>query len=437
MFARTKKELKGVPNRMERLFTRNNLAQEERMDKQLAVALRIIEVLEQNGYEAYLVGGCVRDRLMKRQPQDYDVATNARPEEVLRIFPRSIPTGIKHGTVTVVEEEIPIEVTTFRVEGKYEDHRRPSEVRFVSSLKEDLARRDFTINAMAEDRHGRVYDYFGGQEDLQAKQIRTVGNPEERFSEDALRMIRAVRFSAQFGFAIEEKTLAAIRRCREFARTLAVERITREFEKMWNSAKPSIGVSAFFACGLQETTPPFSEWSLPHPLVMEQLQKLDRFIDRIVRWAYFLALFGTKAEEVSQRLRQLRMSNRDRAQISRCFELGVSFPRKLDETGGKCLLLHYGRDTVLRAWKLATLLAKEELSVLEKEIHTWWEEMPVHNLRELAIDGRELSLYCQREPGPWLKQVLEELLYQVALGKLPNQRNALLEEGCRIGVEGS
>ena len=172
---------------------------------------RIINKLEENGFEAYAVGGCVRDTLLGREPEDWDITTSAKPQEVKRIFPRTIDTGIQHGTVTVMIDHKGYEVTTYRIDGEYEDGRHPKSVAFTPSLTEDLKRRDFTINAMAYNHRRGIVDEFGGMEDLKGKCIRCVGRAEDRFTEDALRILRAIRFSAQLGFDIEPSTFEAVR----------------------------------------------------------------------------------------------------------------------------------------------------------------------------------------------------------------------------------
>ena len=170
----------------------------------------IIKTLERAGFEARYVGGCVRDTLLGRPIHDWDVTTSALPEQVLALFPRTVPTGLQHGTVTVLSDSGPVEVTTYRADGDYHDGRHPDGVRFVRSLREDTARRDFTVNAMAMDQRGNIRDFYGGRADLAAGILRCVGAPERRFREDALRMLRACRFAAQLGFAIEPETWAAL-----------------------------------------------------------------------------------------------------------------------------------------------------------------------------------------------------------------------------------
>lgn len=199
---------------------------------------KIIGVIEANGYEAYAVGGCVRDSILGRKPNDWDITTSASPQQIKGFFKRTIDTGIKHGTVTVMLEREGFEVTTYRIDGEYEDNRHPKEVTFTSELTEDLKRRDFTVNAMAyNDREGLV-DAFGGVQDIGNKVIRCVGNPKERFGEDALRMMRAVRFSAQLGYAIEGGTEAAIREMADSLRNISAERVQSELVKLLVSPHP-------------------------------------------------------------------------------------------------------------------------------------------------------------------------------------------------------
>ena len=205
----------------------------------------IIQTLMAHGYEAYIVGGCVRDSVLGRTPQDWDITTSATPEQTKALFRRTIDTGIEHGTVTIMMDHVGYEVTTYRVDGKYEDHRRPKEVTFTASLLEDLKRRDFTINAMAYNEQEGLVDIFGGAEDLRRGIIHCVGVPQERFDEDALRSLRAVRFAAQLDFEIEAKTRQAIREKAEFLRDISAERIQVELTKLITSDHPERIIDAY------------------------------------------------------------------------------------------------------------------------------------------------------------------------------------------------
>lgn len=213
----------------------------------------IIQELEKNGFEAYIVGGCVRDSILKKTPSDWDITTQATPVQIKNIFRRTVDTGIQHGTVTVLvdktiakdEDVYAFEVTTYRVDGEYKDHRRPSSVTFTPSLKEDLQRRDFTINAMAYNEKDGLVDIFGGREDLKKGIVKCVGNPGDRFDEDALRILRAVRFAAQLGFDIHEDTKSAMEKQGKFLEDISMERIQVELTKLITSDNPGMLVTAY------------------------------------------------------------------------------------------------------------------------------------------------------------------------------------------------
>lgn len=193
-----------------------------------------MKILNENGFDAFVVGGCVRDSIMGKDANDWDMTTSATPEETLEVFKdfRTIPTGIKHGTVTVLIDKQPLEITTFRIDGEYTDNRRPDSVNFTRNIENDLSRRDFTVNAMAYNEKNGIVDLFGGVNDIQNKIIRCVGDPDKRFNEDALRIMRAVRFSSTLGFEIEKETAESIRRNKHLLKNIAAERIRVELEKL-------------------------------------------------------------------------------------------------------------------------------------------------------------------------------------------------------------
>ncbi|MDW8800519.1 HD domain-containing protein [Clostridium sp. A1-XYC3] len=215
----------------------------------------IIDTLKGEGYKGYIVGGCVRDSLLKKHPKDWDITTDSLPEKTMEIFKargfRVVETGLKHGTVTIVINKIGYEVTTFRIEGGYSDNRHPDYVSYTTSIKEDLSRRDFTVNAMAYNEDSGLIDYFGGTEDLNNKIIKTVGKAEDRFNEDALRMLRAVRFSSQLGFQLDTKDLfISIKRNAELIKNISQERIREELSKILVSDEPVDGIIALKESGL-------------------------------------------------------------------------------------------------------------------------------------------------------------------------------------------
>lgn len=409
------------------------------MNEQLTAAQKVLEVLEKAGYEAYLVGGCVRDSLLGKEPADYDITTNALPREVQKLFPRTIPTGIQHGTIAVIQNNAMVEVTTFRVDGKYEDYRRPGEVKFVSSLKDDLMRRDFTINALAISRDGKVTDYVGGRSDLKTGCIRTVGNAEERFAEDALRMLRACRFAAQLSFQIEASTTTAITTCKKLANHLAVERVVSEFSKIWKTKQPSKGLIPLLETGLLSELPPFHSLSNSPIIDQQEWVNLDTLETTLEKWVYFLQLVFRNREYPKQvcktnilnLLPKFKFSNSEKKAISDLLTLVAEWNPNVSAEEGKLLLLKYQIKVVQLAEKLWQLISEKRTSLpLEK----WWKEMPIHSFSELAINGNDLLRTTGRIPGSWLKETLQYLFHQVVLGHIQNEKQVLEKEGGDYGA---
>ena len=270
----------------------------------------VLKRLENSGHSAFLVGGCVRDILMGRHPNDWDICTSALPEEVMSVFSKTRPTGVKHGTVTVIEHGSAVEITTFRSDGEYKDHRRPENVRYIADLQGDLERRDFTINAIAIPLSGEMFDPFGGRDDIQKKLIRCVGDPYRRFNEDALRMLRALRFSAVLDLEIEASTLSAIREKASLAGSLAKERVQTELEKILLSNSPQI-LSEVIEYGLLGELVT-SKTAVPGLAALKTLPK-----NRAIRWAGFCALLikGGIISDAEEFLSSLRL---DSAAIRSC-----------------------------------------------------------------------------------------------------------------------
>ena len=263
----------------------------------------IIKTLSSHGYEAFVVGGCVRDSILGKEPADWDITTSALPEQVKALFPRTIDTGLKHGTVTIMMDKIGYEVTTYRIDGTYEDHRRPNDVTFTSSLREDLMRRDFTINAMAYNEEKGLVDLFGGIQDLNDRIIRCVGNPTERFDEDALRMFRAVRFAGQLNFNIEKETLAAIEAQHAFLKDVSAERIQIELLKLLISGHPEM-IRAAYETGLTSVFLPEFDRMMETPYTEEEISKIPSITGYIVKEGDTLwniaKHYGTTIEKMKQ-----------------------------------------------------------------------------------------------------------------------------------------
>jgi len=271
----------------------------------------LIKRLTAEGHTVYMTGGSVRDRIMGRPVHDWDLATSAAPVDVARLFPKTVMTAERFGTIIVVLRESSVEVTTFRTEGEYQDGRRPENVEFVSSINEDLSRRDFTINAMAESIDGEILDPFGGREDINNGIIRCVGGPNTRFSEDGLRMFRALRFSAEFGFEIESGTLQAIYANASAAARISAERIRIELEKTILSQRPEIA-GEMIKIGLLDK---FMAVSGKNPGGLEKIAKLPE--EPLLRWCAFCAVLLQKRyiNTATELLHDLRL---DKKTITTC-----------------------------------------------------------------------------------------------------------------------
>ena len=354
---------------------------------------QVLITLQSHGHTAYLVGGCVRDMILGVRPNDWDICTGALPEEVLAIFPGSRPTGLKHGTVTVVCGKRSVEVTTFRCEGNYADHRHPDSVSFVRDLNTDLSRRDFTMNAMALSPDGLLADPFGGCRDMEAHVIRCVGDPEKRFEEDALRMLRAVRFAARLDFEIEPLTRAAIERKAYLAASLAAERMRDETEKILLTKHPEY-IFELLSLGLLDS---FLLRRLPDAGRLSAVARLPK--KALPRWAALCAILAengciASAEEF---LTALRLDSR----TIRCCSDAVSLLREekpSDSYGWKKLLSVFGVDSVSCAALCRDTLhgghAYRELrSVLKSGECFSVKHLAVtgDDLLELGIKGRELG----------------------------------------------
>lgn len=358
---------------------------------------RCCRTLWQAGFEAYPVGGCVRDMLLGRVPGDWDVTTSALPEQVTALFDHVVQTGVKHGTVTVILEDEHIEVTTFRGESGYSDGRHPDMVRFDATLEQDLARRDFTINAMALAPDGTVIDLFGGLADLKGKVIRCVGRPEQRFGEDGLRMFRAVRFAAQLDFDLEWETKRAIQICAPHARNIAAERVRVELEKTLCACRADMAWS-FFDLGLMK------RWTVGVPNPPLGLERLPG--EPLLRWAGLCAgLFRDGCiEDAAAFLAGLRLDRRTLHACGAGEELWRSGLPNHD-TDWRRALVRYGTDGCRAAAAMggADALLQVE-AVLAQE--------PCVRVEQLALSGQELAQMGLRgvEIGAAQRALLEHVL---------------------------
>ncbi len=376
-------------------------------------AKKIISRLEAAGESAYIVGGSVRDMLLGREPYDYDIATSALPEKTAELFSdmRVIATGLKHGTVTVMSGGHPVEITTYRIDGSYTDMRHPDGVEFTRDICADLARRDFTVNSMAYSEARGLVDIFGGREDMERRVLRAVGDPDERFAEDALRIMRAFRFCAQLGFAIEENTLAACARQAFRLGRIAKERIGTEFIRLLCSPQAGRALKHMKECGVLPYV--MGEFS-PQNIVIEKIGEMPP-VDS-ARLGFLLV--GAEEPLARAVLLSLRFSNkqltgalavRRGAQMSIC---GRADARKLLADVG--IYAPY-------AAKASELLGRAGNGAYELTLR---EQSAPHGLRELAVNGKDIAALGVK--GKQIGEILNTLLQCVLEEPEKNQREVLL-----------
>lgn len=425
---------------------------------------KIIHTLEGHGYEAYAVGGCVRDSILGRIPDDWDITTSALPSQVKELFHRTVDTGLKHGTVTVLMDKEGYEVTTYRLDGEYKDGRHPKEVTFTASLEEDLKRRDFTINAMAYNPSTGLVDLFSGSEDLKKGIIRCVGNPLERFTEDALRILRAVRFCAQLGFSIEESTFEALGQLATNLKHISAERMQAELVKLLISPHPDYLRIAWEAGITREFLPEFdicmvTEQNTPHHCytVGEHILKSLAYVrpDKVLRLTMFLhdigkpavkktdengrdhfKMHGTEGERMAHDiLRRLKFDNDTLGKVCRLIKWHDYRPEP-DMQSVRRAVNRIGEDLfplfleVQRADMLAQsdYLRQEKTARLDGVAACYdriLHEKQCVSLKTLAVTGRDL-IEAGYESGPAIGEVLHSLLEHVLEYPEDNDREILL-----------
>ena len=428
--------------------------------------MNILSRLNTDGFSAFVAGGAVRDTIMGKTPHDYDIATNARPEEVKKLFRRTIDTGIKHGTVTVVHNKTGYEVTTFRTDGEYSDGRHPQSVSFVDDAREDCARRDFTINAMMYLPKTGIIDYFGGQRDIENKIIRCVGNPEKRFKEDALRMLRAIRFSAVLSFRIEDETWKAIKKCAVLIKKVSHERILEEVNKILLSENPDY-IRKLHECGLLQYMMPELERCFGEPQrnkyhiydVGEHIMHTVKCTpnDLVLRWAALMHDIGKPCCSSTDQngiihfyghhresckisvdlMHRLRMDNDTIREVSILVEnhdvrVEPSLPavkRMMARTGEvlfeKLLILQTADNMAKNLEHFPEKKNRIDASMqIYKQILA---ERQPYLVSHLAVNGKELIRLGYR-PGREIGDVLRKLIDEVIIDANLNNRDYLLKE---------
>lgn len=378
-------------------------------------AMPVLQTLEDAGFEAYFVGGSVRDVLLHRHVHDVDITTSAYPEEVKELFDKSIDTGIKHGTVTVLYGGESYEITTFRTESGYQDFRRPDHVTFVQNLDEDLKRRDFTINALAMDMHGDIVDLFNGIEDLKNHIIRAVGNPEKRFHEDALRMMRAVRFMSQLEFKLEEKTEQAIKDNHELLKKISVERIREEFVKMGLGPFSRQAFQIFLDTQLNEDVPDFA--GKKDLLQVYPQLKFSPTMETSL-WAVIIILLKVPNENIGKFMRDWKNSNAMTEKVEQIIKM---FDLIADHVPTDYELFEAGEDIIINTIDVADILGQP---VSSEALVDRYLALPIKTPSELAVDGRFLIKRGMR-PGAQLGCTLNQIRKKVVACEIENSEEAI------------
>ena len=396
---------------------------------------RIIKTIEDNGYEAYAVGGCVRDSILGRNPDDWDITTSARPEQIKSFFKKTIDTGIKHGTVTVMMNHTGYEVTTYRIDGEYKDGRHPESVEFSAKLVDDLKRRDFTINAMAYNESNGFVDEFNGIEDLNNHVIRCVGNPIERFSEDALRMMRAIRFSAQLGFDIDSKTYAAIVELAPAIRQVSMERVQVELAKTIMSDNPFY-VKQYEQAGLLRENLSYMDEILSGKLVKNAMAML-KYAPKstVLRYA---AIFNMgEPDRVKAELKALKLDNYTVDTVTKLVAYSKDTIEE-NELAVREAVHKYGKELLALMFENeeARINTKEEIvgiSLSSQRLHLnrikkMYEDIISRgdciSVKDLDITGNDLMEYGLS--GVQIGKTLNELLHIVIENPKLNEKSTLL-----------
>ncbi|MCA0754381.1 CCA tRNA nucleotidyltransferase [Paenibacillus sp. N4] len=423
-------------------------------------ALPIVRRLREHHFEAVFVGGCVRDTVLGLPIKDVDIATSARPEQVLELFDRCIPTGLQHGTITVLLDKTGYEVTTFRLESAYEKHRRPESIQYINSLEEDLLRRDFTINAMALNEEGVLLDPFGGINDLSASVLRCVGDADARFQEDALRMLRAVRFIGTYRLSPVLGTWRALVRYKRLMNFIAMERVQAELDKMLAGKSPQRALHTAAASGLL--------LHLREPLPAEVtdavaaayrnnrnnrnndtgclIARLDRLNGTDCRWAAVAIALKLSEHALMQTMKALKLSNTrikqisDIAAIARDFEIAAALDEAERRKWWIRTVIRYGKQTTtvwLDIMRLAYDTDESKRNGQVDELVRWHEQIPLTSVKQLKVNGSDLKRYFNRKPGPWVSEVLAELLLLAAAGQIENEKQILLLKAAEWDKEGA
>lgn len=380
-------------------------------------AFEIIDKIEEAGGEAYIVGGSVRDYLSNRPVGDIDIATSETPQRIQEIFEKVIPVGIEHGTVIVRHRSCSYEVTTYRTEEGYEDFRRPDDVTFVRDIKLDLARRDFTMNAIAMDRHGNLVDPYHGREAIERKEVIAVGNPVERFREDPLRMMRAIRFASQLSFHIEEKTKEALLKESKLLAHISIERIAIEMEKLYAGVDYKLGIKLLEETGLRHQLPILSESNITKDIPRFPLSHWHEIIPYYVMQHSFLSIHTF--------IKSWKLSNATRRKAEHL----IKALRMYDEHQSVTPWLVYQLpEELYESFTNIHIAIGVHEESLTNRLYTIKRSLPIQAPQDLAFQAKDLiSIFSERKKGAWISEVMSEVEFYVVSGKVTNDYEKIKE----------
>jgi tRNA nucleotidyltransferase (CCA-adding enzyme) len=375
-------------------------------------AFRVMNELELHGYEAYLVGGAVRDYLIGKSVGDLDIATSAKPEQVMKVFNKVIPVGIEHGTVLVRFEKESFEITTFRTEGTYSDYRHPDRVEFVTDIAADLARRDYTVNAIAMDRNGRIVDPFSGREAIGKQQLITVGNAYDRFEEDPLRMMRGVRFVSQLGYELDQEAREVMESRRSWLNRIAIERIAIELEKLCRGDYVKTAVRLLLQAKLWEALPVFND----HPALIEKLEQRMQPLGGLSEWIALCAIYS--GISVQDWVKHWKLSNSVKQEAQ-----ALSHMLQSDLTAWTVYQLPPHLDAGY--CRLAAIYMEKDV---QDDVSRIRAKLPIHQSADLAVSGGDLvSWFPDRKKGSWIRELVQAAEKAVVESRIPNDKERLKE----------
>ena len=390
----------------------------EKMPSEFQEALPVLEKIKEAGFEAYFVGGSVRDALLNRPIHDVDIASSAYPEEIKTIFPRTVDVGIEHGTVLVLEGQGEYEITTFRTEDVYVDYRRPSQVSFVRSLEEDLKRRDFTINALALNQEGEIVDLFNGLADMKNRTLRAVGVAAERFNEDALRIMRGFRFQAGLDFDLEELTFQAMADCAPLLEKISVERIFIEFDKLLMAPFWQKGLESLIKAAAYDFLPDMKHSAEALQELLDRLVEDFQFSSSEQAWAALL--LALKVKDVRKFLKHWKTSNDFQKRVN---QLVAVYEIRQERSLSKRDCYQYDLDLILQAESLRQAAG---LPVEFEAIEATHASLTIHDKHDIVVTGSHLIRDYGFKPGPELGQILTKIELAIVDGELANSKEEVM-----------